>query len=319
MVSIGVSKVFFIVVYLDDGWGTASSFEECQNIATNVKNDLLSGGLIPNREKSVWNPVQELNWLGMVWNSSDGTIKAMNHRIDSILTSLEELITSLPNITARKLSVLVGKVISLLPIIGHIAQLHTSFPSIFIAQQYNWDKLCKLSSNSLVIEEIFFWKRNVKDINMCHVFEYELPQVLVYTDSSGTGCGAVTYTFQGDAGKGLENMKFTNTWSQFERGKSSTWREMKGVEQAIRAFVPKLKGKCVKIFTDNKGVESGLKKGSMNVELHQLILDINLFCKNMGISLQVPWIPREDNAEADVLSREIDLDDCGVSQDFFND
>ena len=198
-------------------------------MATQVKNDLLSAGLIPNREKSVWNPVQELNWLGMVWNSSEGTIKAMNHRIDSILTSLEELITSLPNITARKLSVLVGKVISLLPIIGHIAQLHTRFSSIFIAQQYNWDKLCKLSSNSPVIEEIFFWKRNVKDINMCHVFEYELPQVLVYTDSSGTGCGAVTYTFQGDAGKGLGNMKFTNTWSQFERGKSSTWREMKGV------------------------------------------------------------------------------------------
>ena len=35
-------------------------------MATQVKNDLLSAGLIPNREKSVWNPVQELNWLGMV-------------------------------------------------------------------------------------------------------------------------------------------------------------------------------------------------------------------------------------------------------------
>ena len=39
----------------------------------------------------------------------------------------------------------------------------------------------------------------------------------------------------------------------------------------------------------------------------------------MGISLQVQWIPREDNAEADALSREIDLDDWGVSQDFFNE
>ena len=89
---------------------------------------------------------------------------------------------------------MVGKVISLLPIIGHILNCIPDF--LVFHQQFNWNKLCKLSSNSPVIEEIFFWKRNVKDINMCHVFEYELPLVLVYTDSSGTGCGAVTSLFK---------------------------------------------------------------------------------------------------------------------------
>ncbi len=47
---------YFIVLYLDDGWGRASSKELCGKISQNVKADLLSAGLVPNVEKSVWTP-----------------------------------------------------------------------------------------------------------------------------------------------------------------------------------------------------------------------------------------------------------------------
>ena len=63
------AKGHCIVVYLDDGWGTAPSLSECHSMSTEVKQDLLNTGLVPNVDKSVWDPVQELNWLGMKWNS----------------------------------------------------------------------------------------------------------------------------------------------------------------------------------------------------------------------------------------------------------
>jgi len=56
----------------------------------------------------------------------------------------------------------------------------------------------------------------------------------------------------------------------------------------------------------------------MKLDLHLLSFGIHAFCKNLDIVLQVQWIPRELNVEADALSREIDLDDWGVAQDFFN-
>ena len=46
-------KGFFIVVYLVDGWCTASSFNECKSVADSVKDDLSKAGLVPNIEKSV--------------------------------------------------------------------------------------------------------------------------------------------------------------------------------------------------------------------------------------------------------------------------
>ena len=41
------------------------------------------------------------------------------------------------------------------------------------------------------------------------------------------------------------------------------------------------------------------------------------FCKKDSISVNVQWIPREENEKADYLSKLIDYDDWGVSDDFF--
>ncbi len=120
-----------------------------------------------------------------------GTLKAMDHRIKGILESIEELIMSLPLCTARKLSSFVGKVISLMPIIGNLVQLRTRFSSI--AQQTHWDKTFRIPADCPVLDEIFFWRNNVIDLNIKQVFSYQLPQVLVYSDASSTGCGAIRY------------------------------------------------------------------------------------------------------------------------------
>ena len=53
------NKDIFVVVFLDDGWIRAPSFSECNHIAQLIRTDLLSAGLVPNVEKSVWTPVQK--------------------------------------------------------------------------------------------------------------------------------------------------------------------------------------------------------------------------------------------------------------------
>ena len=40
-----------------------------------VHSDLLKSGFVPNEVKSLWEPVQVITWLGVVLDTTDGTIK----------------------------------------------------------------------------------------------------------------------------------------------------------------------------------------------------------------------------------------------------
>ena len=57
----------------------------------------------------------------------------------------------------------------------------------------------------------------------------------------------------------------------------------------------------MKIFTDITGVEKIIKKGSMNSELHQLSIELADYCNRMNMVMEVQWIPRAYNQEADAL------------------
>ena len=65
----------YIALFLDDGWLTESSYEAARNLALRVKRDLKTAGFITNDEKSIWDNTQRITWLGMVWDSSLGTLE----------------------------------------------------------------------------------------------------------------------------------------------------------------------------------------------------------------------------------------------------
>ena len=54
-----------IAIFLDDGWATVQGKETCRVTAQGVRTDLKNAGFIPNEEKSVWEPTQTLDWLGI--------------------------------------------------------------------------------------------------------------------------------------------------------------------------------------------------------------------------------------------------------------
>ena len=58
-----------IVMFLDDGWGTNKNQFLCSVDAEFVRNSLEKAGFVINHEKSVWRPIQRLEWLGLYWDS----------------------------------------------------------------------------------------------------------------------------------------------------------------------------------------------------------------------------------------------------------
>ncbi|CAC5364906.1 unnamed protein product [Mytilus coruscus] len=98
-----------IVLYLDDGLGMGKNKQEASECSSFVKTSLLEAGFLINMDKSIFEPVQCLEWLGLVWDSSDFSISISDRRIDNTVTSLVDILNNFPNFTARKLAQITGK------------------------------------------------------------------------------------------------------------------------------------------------------------------------------------------------------------------
>ena len=88
-------------------------------------------------------------------------------------------------------------------------------------------------------------------------------------------------------------------WELWEREKSSTWRELSAIEFSLRSFTELLKSTHVKWFTDSQAAAKIVEVGSMKFELHVLAINICTLCINNQITLDIQWIPREENVQTD--------------------
>jgi hypothetical protein len=70
-----------VVLYLDDGFGMSKDVSSCYEDAKFVKESLIEAGLFINEEKSVFNPVTKLEWLGIFWNSTEFTLSIPERRV----------------------------------------------------------------------------------------------------------------------------------------------------------------------------------------------------------------------------------------------
>ena len=298
-----------IVVYLDDGWGCGFNFSECQKRSEFVKLSLEQSGFIVNEQKSIWTPTLCLEWLGLIWNASDFTLSIPDRRIDNVFQVLQNAILKFPVITAREIAKVTGKIISLSPVLGNVCRLMTRYLHLVIIHRVSWDKRIKLDRDHPCITELQFWLHNVHKLNLKRLTKYDVPATFIYSDASSLAGAA--YLLK------ICNSAFHYSWSSIESLNSSTWRELKAIELAFKCYCSSLKGKTVKWFTDSQNCVKIIECGSMKRELQAMAYSIFETCLLNNIRLEVQWIPRTINEQADYLSKLIDFDDWGVSREFF--
>ena len=137
-----------------------------------------------------------------------------------------------------------------------------------------------------------------------------LPDKIVYTEASSFVCAGFTvetYT------RVVHKM-----WSSKEALKSSTYRELKAVFITLFSLQEVFQNRLVKIYTDNQYVVRITNAGSMKSELQSLAIEIFNICIRKNISIEVEWIPREQNQTADAYSKVFDYDDWSISDKFFD-
>ena len=297
-------------IYLDDGWVFNTDFEEASLFSRHVRSDLLKAGVVWSIKKSCWTPSRSVEWLGMVWNAEDLTLKIADRRISKLKTLISELLSKGAS-SIRQLSSFVGQVISLGPVVGNLTRLRSRYCQMAIAAAGSYDSWSVFTP--LMVKELCFWKDNVEELN-CRSCKREEPpvSVVVKGDASASGCGSFIVDSALEAAR---------LFSPLERETHSTWRELENVNFSLAALRDELQGRVVNFLIDNKSAVSIIQNGSMKEDCHLLALRIHESCSKAGISLNVQWIPREENKDADSLSRlpdQLDTDDWGISEQFFN-
>ena len=156
----------------------------------------------------------------------------------------------------------------------------------FIQSRQSWNDILPASEG--VLQELQFWLNHVEAFNGYPINRPLCFSAILTCDASESGYGAHLCV--------CKDRKFcSGMWSECERGKSSTYRELKAILLALKSFSSFLTGGGkVKVFCDNQNVVRIVHCGSSVVELQQLAVDIFSFCMTNCISFQAQWIPRDE-------------------------
>ena len=181
-----------LVLYLDDGAGCEKDFRSTQHCSNIVRSDLVRAGLVPNCDKSIWTPVQRLEWLGISWDLLSAILSIPQPRVDRLLSALSLLKDRLPFVTPCFVASIVGKIISLSPCVGNISLIMSRFLQSAVTFRDAWDTPLDLSRFQFYpqcLDEVNFWLDNCAKLNFRKLFEYSRPVSIICTDASAFACG----------------------------------------------------------------------------------------------------------------------------------
>ena len=215
-----------IVVYLDDGWGTSDSFSCCENMAIQVKSDLKKSGFVVNETKSIWTPVESLQWLGFTWNLQKGTLEIPDKKFDNLKNIISALLECDILLTCRNLAKVTGKIISMLPALGCICQIMTRHLNMTICSRTYWDSVIQFNEN--IVQELRFWFFYCDKIKFRYIAPlHRIPERIIFSDASEfAGAGYMV---------GFKDIAHF-MWEKSDRSKSSTWRELKTIHNILTSL-----------------------------------------------------------------------------------
>ena len=291
-----------IACFIDDGLAIDYSQTKASSNSQFVRDTLDCAGFLSNQEKSEWVPKNTIEWLGIRVDFTNKTYHISDNRIFSALNSIHKILNHPSHTSARKLSRVVGKIVSTKFVLGSIVLLKTKFLYKVIETQVSLDKNFNLLYFHDAIKELLFWKSNLVSLNKRPIIEYNVPHLKVFSDASNTGIGALNGN----------KIRYRNLNGK-ERSQSSTYRELLAITHSTRSFDVNLKNKNVLWHTDNCAAAIIVKKGSNKLLLQNLAIKVYNLCREKEIALTVTWISRKHNERADEICKSVDYDDWQIT------
>ena len=179
-----------LVVYIDDILIMAESRELAQENVIGLVFLLENLGFVINRDKSILEPTQEIEFRGFNVNSVNTELSLPSKKIKQIRSDIRQLCNNVPT-TARKLSQLLGRLQAATKAIPpaplFYRQLQRKLITTLDKSNHNYDQVLTLGKDEL--EELEWWLNHMSFWNGKTLMA-ERPSLTIESDASRRGWGA---------------------------------------------------------------------------------------------------------------------------------
>ena len=242
-------------IHVDDGFGIVKGRENAVRASNEVRRDLARYGLLASEEKSEWGARRNVIWTGFVWDTVNFKLWVTEEKLCRTETLLEELWNKRnENVRVKEIARVAGVIGSFTLAMGNVARFHTRGMLTQVAEmseKFGWKSSGRMEKR--VLDEISFWVKNLRSLNGWRMRGSE---EVVYCKAGVVDMFSDASDFQ-LAGAKFEDeqvcwdTRFKVSLTEGEKGLSSTYRELRAIEEGLRAHGRSLKGKTVRWGCDN--------------------------------------------------------------------
>ena len=149
-----------MVIFLDDGLGGGANSIQAKINSLMVNADFLKFGFVINENNSLWEPVQNIIWLGTVLDTNQGFISVTEHRTAKLKSSIDSILEEdCTTVNVRTLAAVVGHFISLTPCVDDVTRIMTRSLYAIVNTKTFWSSIVVLSKEAYA--ELVFWNQKV--------------------------------------------------------------------------------------------------------------------------------------------------------------
>ena len=307
-------------IHLDDGLSFSSTKSECLRASAQVRGDLQSYGLLISEKKCSWGARQSIRWTGFIWDLKNFKLWVPEEKLGRAEVEVKALKQKVGKVQIRTLAKVVGLLGSFALAMGDIVRFRTRALMCNIArvtENGNWGAMTELGSRER--DELGFWEQRLRSLNGYRMRKEDRVRQCasreMFSDASD-------FFMAGAEFEGLfrkEETSYQTCFGEEERAASSTFRELRAIEEGLEVRGRDLRGSLVRWGCDNWATGVILRVGSMKPHCHEVALRIAELTRRWEIELDPFWISREEPQirEVDKLSKEVDTSDYKLSREDF--
>lgn len=264
-------------------------------------------GFVVNRDKSQLEPTQELEYLGMIVDTTgpEPQYRVPAAKIRAVRSDIRRLLRA-STVKPRALSRVLGKLCALTrAILPARTMLRSSYDMLPPSRLWDTTEVTLSPASRADLTE---WLEKMETWNG-RVVAFGSHDHVLQTYASKSGGGATL-----DGGQPVA-FPFPPEW----RDRSSNARELVTVLHALEAYGSQLFGKRVRVLTDNTATMSYINHifTGRSPGLYAIARRMFHYCQDHNITLLAAHVPGVENVSPDWLSR-VRLHDWGLTQSAFD-
>ena len=283
-----------LVAYLDDILIIGNSRLAALQAVREVINLFESLGFLIQQEKSVTDPAQSLEYIGLVINTVTMSFSLPEKKREKLLGQCSKAYTS-KTVSLKELA-------SLLGILNWASQSVEYAPAHFRSLQATYTRQSKLASGVLSTqltlppeakEDLLWWIKKAEFAKGRHI-SAGCPTIFICSDASLSGWGAVS-----------DSIKTGGPWTSIDAKRHINELELLAAFNGLKCFASAVSNSTVEINIDNTTAVSYINKigAAKPNALCTVALEISSWCEERDIELHAVYLPGKFNSIADAESR----------------